>query len=583
MSSEPEKERRPPPAPTPLDFPVYHLPELSDKDPDATLSRLSEVLASIRRPQDINPQKFEALNLRLEENVSAADIVRPSGSNTAPPLPWDNSLARSSPVDEDGCPILMDNGNSYPSRDRFEALQNELLLDNDDAFREVGRLPPREGRQRVRVAQTRKFWTGLERMAQYWDTSLDEYYERPKTPPPPAGQEGADKMQTDGDAQLPAAQDHTETPMDVDPAPPAEAAKDGSQAQPDTQQEMVTMYKGRRLGAGQEMPEDVREETVRALAEMAAWPFGCQAAPPISPPRLAVKTLLFPVRHTFQTARSPKDRQLARSGIMEGPIFAAQCRPETSWRGPHDALGSGMGEVCDLLREVGAMLLTAQERARQGEAEVRPGEGKWWTTVPRWGGAPNDSVSDNEKETHGEDKLPSESGYARKRSKYEHPFLASRRPSSARKMSNSDRWKIIQPGPGLWDKRMRYIQIGKPLDSAFDDVSGLLRSSYFVWVTWIGLTETADLPIVLHQSSCVDPSSARTPTISRSHHQWVQQLPACNRHAGATVACSTATTHPVVRPVQRRRPCGSAEGHLAHLPLPPSTATGNSVSKLRLG
>lgn len=229
------------------------------------------------------------------------------------------------------------------------------------------------------------------------------------------------------------------------------------------------------------------------------------------------------------------------------------------------------------------MLLTAQERARQGEAEVRPGEGKWWTTVPRWGGAPNDSVSDNEKETHGEDKLPSESGYARKRSKYEHPFLASRRPSSARKMSNSDRWKIIQPGPGLWDKRMRYIQIGKPLDSAFDDVSGLLLFSYFVWVTWIGLTETADLPIVLHQSSCVDPSSARTPTISRSHHQWVQQLPACNRHAGATVACSTATTHSVVRPVQRRRPCGSAEGHLAHLPLSPSTATGDSVSKLRLG
>ncbi|OOF92371.1 hypothetical protein ASPCADRAFT_210238 [Aspergillus carbonarius ITEM 5010] len=466
VSSEPEKERRPPPAPTPLDFPVYRLPELSDKDQDASLSRLNEVLASIRRPQDINPQKFEALNLRLQENVSAAEIVRHNGPKTDPPLPWENMSARSSPVDEDGCPILMDNGNSYPSRDRFEMLQTELLLDNDDAFREVGRLPPREGRERVRVAQTRKFWTGLERMAQYWDSSLDDYYERPKTPE----QAGPEKMQIDGETQRAEGQDQTETTMDVDPAPPAQALEDGPSAQLDATPEMVAMYKGRRIGAGNEMPEDVREETIRALTEMAAWPFGCQAAPPISPPRLAVKNLLFPVRHTFQTARSPKDRQLARSGVMEGPVFVAQCRPETSFRGPQEAPGSGMGEVCDLLREVGAMLLTAQERARQGEVEVRPGEGKWWTTVPRWGGALNDSVSDYEKETHGEDKLSSMSGYARKRSKYEHPFLASRRPSVTRKLSNSERWKIIQPGPGLWDRRMRYIQIGKPLDSAYDDI-----------------------------------------------------------------------------------------------------------------
>ncbi|PYH95401.1 hypothetical protein BO71DRAFT_398064 [Aspergillus ellipticus CBS 707.79] len=465
VSSEPEKERRPPPAPTPLDFPVYHLPEISDKDPDASLSRLNEVLGSIRRPSDINPQKFEALNLRLEENVPAARIVRQNGPNAAPPLPWENLSTRSSPVDEDGCPILMDNGNPFPSRDRFEVLQNELLLDNDDAFREVGRLPPREGHDRVRVTQTRKFWTGLERMAQYWDTSLDNYYERPKNPPRrPTEREVEDKMQTDEE-------DQPETSMDIDHASPAQTSADDphSHSHPEEQPEMVRMYKGRRLGAGNEMPDEVRDETIRALTEMAAWPFGCQAALPISPPRLAIKNLLFPVRHTFQATRSPKDRQLARSGVIEGPVFAAQCRPETTFRGPQNAPGSGLGDVCDLLREVGAMLLTAQERGRQGLTEVRPGEGKWWTTVPRWGGAQNDTVGDDHKDSSEEDK-PSEFGNARKRSKYEHPFLASRRPSAGRKLSNSEKWKLVQPGPSLWDRRMRYIQIGKPFDSPFDDI-----------------------------------------------------------------------------------------------------------------
>ncbi|PYH76922.1 hypothetical protein BO82DRAFT_358667 [Aspergillus uvarum CBS 121591] len=466
VSAAPEKERCPPSAPTQLDFPVYHVPDLAENGSKTSLARLNEVLASIRRPQDINPQKFEALNLRLESDVPAARIVRQSGPKTAPPLPWENMSARSSPVDEDGTPILMDNENPYPSRDRFELLQSELLLDNDDAFREVARLPPQEGRDRVRVTHTRKFWTGLERMAQYWDTSLDDYFERPASPPP---NEGDEHMQMDEEPQALKYPDVPEIRMDVDGGTPEEELADTPSGSRDPEPEIVTRYKGRRIGSGSEMPEDARDETIRALTEMAAWPFGCQVALPIAPPKLVAKTVLFPVRQTFVAARSPKDRQLARSGVMEGPVFTAQCRPETSFRGPEDTPGESVGDVCDLLREVGAMLLTAQERARQGATEVRPGEGQWWTTVPRWGGAPNHADGDGHGQ--GEDDASSvELGNARKRHQIEHPFLALRRPSLVRKLSNNSKWKIVEPGPSLWDRRMRYIQIGKPIESPFDDI-----------------------------------------------------------------------------------------------------------------
>jgi hypothetical protein len=39
-----------------------------------------------------------------------------------------------------------------------------------------------------------------------------------------------------------------------------------------------------------------------------------------------------------------------------------------------------------------------------------------------------------------------------------------------RRLTSSEKWKIIQPGPSLWDKRLSYMQIGKARDSPFDDV-----------------------------------------------------------------------------------------------------------------
>ncbi|KAL4925916.1 uncharacterized protein BDV17DRAFT_283651 [Aspergillus undulatus] len=504
IGSEPDRERDPPPSPTPLDFPIYRLPDVRETPSEASLRDFHSVLASIRRPQDITQQKFKDLNLKVETDVPLSDIVRHDGADTAAPLPWEMdspnpSLGR--PAPEDGSLVFLDNENPYPPRDKYEILEHELLFDNDDAFREVARLAPRADRERVRVTQTRKFWTALERMSQYWDDSLDEYYERPKSPEPgPSETKANDKgMQMDF------------TQMDVDNVSTTgstTATATVTQVAKSTEPEKVKKYKGRRIGAGSDMPEDIRDETIRALTEMAAWPFGCQVSLPLLPPRMSLDKLLFPVRQTFLATRSPKDRQLARNGMLEGPIFVAQCRPETVFRAPEQTHGLGMGDTCDLVREVGAMLLTAQERAREGTIEVRPGEGQWWTTTPRWGGAPNDAIGDsplilNEQErdaaAHNERKRARPSGL--------------RRPTLTRKMSSSDKWKIVQPGPSLWDKRMRYIQIGRDRESPFDDIYMLSSINHHLSILHLRIHRRY-LDIITNGKSDVPPDS------SEKDHPW---------------------------------------------------------------
>ncbi|KAJ5151050.1 uncharacterized protein N7482_010302 [Penicillium canariense] len=498
-ATEPEKERKPPSNPTPLDFPVYSLPDVVRDDADSTLTDLYGLLASIKRPHDISLDRFKPLNVHVDADVNVRHMFPADQAQSLPPLPWEDepetqATAADAGEDQDQARPLMSNGLPYPPKSRFEVLENELLLDNEDTFREVARLPPREGRARVRVTQSRKFWTGLEHMAQYWDTSLDNYFERPATPTPtpPAEGEAADKMDTTDAAADIGEPGPAEPTMDVDmegheSEPQAPTLSNGSVNESEHQlpRPTVHMYTGRRIGAGNEMPDEMRDETIRGFIEMAAWPFGCQVTVPPLPPRLTVQSLLFPVRQSFQAARSPRDRTIARSGILEGPVLIAQCRPEIGFRTTGDAPGAGIGEVCDLFREVGGMLLAAQERAREGLADIRPGEGKWWTLRPRFGGAPNDGILDDlVKGATGmplpdsmlEESKPSspaeEVESARKRHKFEHPFVTSlaRRPSAMRKLSSGEKWKILQPGPSLWDKRMRYMAIGKAKESPFDDI-----------------------------------------------------------------------------------------------------------------
>lgn len=159
------------------------------------------------------------------------------------------------------------------------------------------------------------------------------------------------------------------------------------------------------------------------------------------------------------------------------------------------------------------MLLAAQERAREGVTDVRPGEGQWWTTAPRWGGGTSEGP-EGEHHTE-EDSNNHEKEKPHKRSKYDHPFLAMRRP---RRMSNADRWKAVQPGPSLWEKRMRYMQIGKTVGSLYDDVrlSPLSREKHHLTVT--------DLHGILNQPPHLHPALTRPPSISRNRNDRRKRL-----------------------------------------------------------
>ena len=92
------------------------------------------------------------------------------------------------------------------------------------------------------------------------------------------------------------------------------------------------------------------------------------------------------------------DRARNRAGILEGPIFAFQARHETNFSGEgaegkaSNCRGSGKLDRTDILREVGALLVLAQERAREGKPEVVPGKGKWWAEKARWGGGSGEAV-----------------------------------------------------------------------------------------------------------------------------------------------------------------------------------------------
>ncbi|RAO71173.1 uncharacterized protein BHQ10_007185 [Talaromyces amestolkiae] len=456
MGIDTDQERDPPASPTPLEFPQYV--GFNDIDAQSTtdFQTIYRNLLTLRKPQDITIDHVRALNLRIETDVEALQIISDEDLQGLPPLIWDrmNDDDEKNPSEAP----KMANGVPYPPYEKYEIVMKELLIDSDDAFREAARMPPKPGRDRVRLTQTRKFWSGLERMAQYWDTSQDEYYERPVAAKPESSQIVNDTQQ-----QEPSSETSVSSPMDMSESPTEETKT------------YERVYKGRRVGTGSEMPSDIREDTMRGLIEMVAWPFQCQASVPATPPRLNVQGLLFPVRHTLISGRVPQDRQAARSGILEGPLLGVQCREETKFI--TEEVGSWSKEYCDLFREVGAMLLLAQERAREGEVEVKPGEGKWWTTVPRFGGAEHEGVtgeaanSDNAKEKEEQKDNDNNQQSVHKRSRYTNPLISSRRAVRTRRLTPSEKWKVIGPGASLWDKRMKYMQIGKPNGSPYDDVS----------------------------------------------------------------------------------------------------------------
>ncbi|KAI9797837.1 MAG: hypothetical protein M1835_006359 [Candelina submexicana] len=455
--------RSTPPAATPLDFP-HHVPAgVSTPFSEVLPRQFLELFLSLKSPADVTCEHINALNVEVSKDIALDELIPAFFVDGEPTFPLDPSREQTLNGADD--PLLrwpsttLSNGNEAPGRDIYSVRQQELSYDNDVAFRAVRRLPALPDRPPAKPVHFRKFWLNFDLMSEYWDTSKDDA--------------GALNGQPEG-------------------------------------------YQGRRIGTGREMPERYREDAVRLFIEPVAWQFGCQIRAPTMSPRLAVQTVLFPVRHSSVVYRVPTERVRARAGNLEGPLMAVQCRPTTEFRNEGEALGEGNAEKVDLLREVAAMLLLAQERARDGKVEKRPGEGKWWTTAPRWGAKV--SVDDDGDTVGNSDEITA----AR---------VGRRIPrgSSRRKRKAEQSHRTLSPGPGLWDKKVTYVQVGKNEEDDFDDIFMVSSINHHISILrlrihplYLQYLETGTAPPSAHSQPSNDGDNAQFPNPQAAESQQEQ-------------------------------------------------------------
>ncbi|EXJ80258.1 hypothetical protein A1O1_08400 [Capronia coronata CBS 617.96] len=368
-----EQERNPPAKPIALEFPGYIPPRGDSPLTRKHIEALCKDLVSIRRPSDIQDSHFAHLNIDLEEDISLAELV-PEKHFESRPFLYDADLT---------------------------AMLNELEVDNEDAYREILRLPPLEGRKKPRLAYSRNFFGSLEDMSRYWDDSRDQYYEveaneadHPATKPSilrPSiltAQAGKDEDTEINDvaAQQRALETGPDTTASISGIP-----SEGHTIKVPTRPKLKPVYKGHRLGNGEQMNPGTRVGAVRNLLKMAVHKFTCRDYEVNPRERLRIGNVNLPsTYYNFCVTKLPAEMKLARARMVEGPLMAVHCRNEVRFKSRDDLLGPAsdfVGEKYDLFREVAGMLMVAQQRAREGrKLSAEPGEHQWWAIKPRWGG-----------------------------------------------------------------------------------------------------------------------------------------------------------------------------------------------------
>ena len=335
---------------------------------------------SIRKPSDVTDADLRHLNVHVEIDVNLESLVPVKAFQDRPFL-YDADLS---------------------------SMLSELETDNDDAYREILRQPPQEGRPKPRLAYSRNFFVNLEDMSRYWDNTKDNYYEVEAK----EAEEEEEEDQVAGNESQASTAHHmaqklleaikpthkpSEKPISQ-PSPETEHQKDlasntssTSTTEIPTRPKMKQVYKGQRLGNGEQMSPGTRVSAVRNLLKMAIHKFNCRDFDISGKERLRITTVNLPsVFYNFCVAKVPSEMKLARARMVEGPILAVHARSEVRFKSP-DGLSNTpndfLGEKYDFFRELGCMLMLAKQRAREGkEAPKRDGEDQWWACKARWGG-----------------------------------------------------------------------------------------------------------------------------------------------------------------------------------------------------
>lgn len=268
----------------------------------------------------------------------------------------------------------------------------------------------------------------------------------------------------------------------------------------------ATEHQFTRIGSGNQMPPEYRQNIVSSFLKLVAYDFGCNVSATRCEPRLYMtnpavptpsaraevrKSSYFSSSCTF-VFRTPRTREAARAGYVEGPLVAVSARHSVSFPPSEDSGVADSEAVVDLARELIAAIITAQHRARQGKAEKRIGEGEWWTTRPRWGGGTGGPIGREVEAMSGgteeavvqQDKgLPTESPTSSGGASSSRPsarpmplgtgVAASKGPKRQKKdgpLPIYDNYRMVRPPAATWDHKTRYEAIGRRHGADFDDI-----------------------------------------------------------------------------------------------------------------
>lgn len=338
--SRPDGKPRDIPPPTPVCFPKCQ-PQSTGERRTQTTSLVSQ-LQSVHRPADIKSSHFEAIGIHVIPDASASEIIPWTGF--LPPVHEWNSISQDDLLGaNEATRKPLSNNNLSPGVQTYRERQKELLIQNTSAFRSIRRIPAPTGETAARLGNAYEFFKNLELFSGFWpDTSL---------------------------------------PV----SSPSDSPEEKSTQPPHLQTHQA-------VGTGSQVPADYRQHLISAFVKLVAYDFGCNVTFARTEPRLHLTPpapSTFPSTYFNSSAsfvfRTPSDRPSARSGIVEGPVAVLSARASTGFTTPVE-------ENLDLAREIVAILLTAQQRARDGKVEKRFGEGKWWTSTPRWGGGPGGAI-----------------------------------------------------------------------------------------------------------------------------------------------------------------------------------------------
>lgn len=319
------------------------------------------------------------------------------------------------------------------------------------------------------------------------------------TSAPPTAAAAATDADADADANAKASQSTTPissssdiapclnpptTPSSSSPKPPPPSSSPSSTATPPIPPARSTQgprgtYTGYRISTGTLMPPPYRVQTISAFLEPLAWSFGLTLCAPRRPVHLSLQTLRVPVAVSTAVWEAPNDRIKARQGWLIGPVLGVCVREETGFGvGDVEAelKGGGQKGTVDLLREIGALLGLAQERAREGKEERRPGAGKWWVEKPRWGGGAGGELGEGrgeeevgaagEGDTGDVEEKEGKEGERERRARKMMGFREKKK-----KVNAIDAWKALRPGSGFWDPRVEYKAVGKSKEGQWDEVN----------------------------------------------------------------------------------------------------------------